>query len=350
MGLTNMISTIMNLAFDLLMNTCMYLIAISVVVGIISTLFSEFGFIALIDRILSKIMQPIYNLPGAASIGILSCYLSDNPAILTLADDDNFKALFKKYQLPSLTNLGTSYGMGLILTTTFAAMPIEGSAKAALIGNLGAIIGSIASVRMMQIFTKKTYGTVEFVGADGIKARPHGKRIVRDGSVGVRFFEALIDGGKSGLRMGVSIIPGVIGICSIVMILTNPSGPGGLYTGAAGEGVAFLPWLGDKLSFILNPLFGFTNPSSISIPITALGSAGAAMGMAGNLAAAGSINASDIAVFQAICMCWSGYLSTHVAMMDAIGAKELTSKAILSHTVGGVVAGVAAHLLYILIY
>mgnify|MGYP006924685256 FL=1 len=45
-------------------------------------------------------------------------------------------------------------------------------------------------------------------------------------------------------------------------------------------------------------------------------------------------------------MCWSGYLSTHVAMMDALGSKELTGKAILSHTIGGVAAGMAAHFLY----
>lgn len=34
--------------------------------------------------------------------------------------------------------------------------------------------------------------------------------------------------------------------------------------------------------------------------------------------------------------------------MDAIGAKELTGSAILSHTIGGIVAGVSAHLLFML--
>ena len=51
----------------------------------------------------------------------------------------------------------------------------------------------------------------------------------------------------------------------------------------------------------------------------------------------------------AMCMCMSGYLSTHVAMMDSLGCKKLTGKAILSHTIGGVLAGVFAHLLYSLI-
>ena len=48
-------------------------------------------------------------------------------------------------------------------------------------------------------------------------------------------------------------------------------------------------------------------------------------------------------------MCWSGYLSTHVGMMDALNARELTSKAILSHTIGGICAGVSAHFIFMII-
>ena len=47
-------------------------------------------------------------------------------------------------------------------------------------------------------------------------------------------------------------------------------------------------------------------------------------------------------------MCWSGYLSTHTAMLDALGYRKLTSKAILAHTVGGLVAGISAHWIYML--
>jgi len=54
-------------------------------------------------------------------------------------------------------------------------------------------------------------------------------------------------------------------------------------------------------------------------------------------------------VFTAMCMCWSGYLSTHVAMMDSLKSSELTGKAIISHTVGGLCAGVAANWIYKLI-
>jgi hypothetical protein len=39
----------------------------------------------------------------------------------------------------------------------------------------------------------------------------------------------------------------------------------------------------------------------------------------------------------------SGYLSTHVAMMDTLKCSHLTGKAILCHTIGGLCAGVAAN-------
>lgn len=343
MGPTNMLSTIMETAYRLLLDTCFYIMGISVLAGALSSLFSEFGFIALVDIILSKIMKPIYKLPGASSLGILNCYLSDNPAILTLADEDNFKKYFKKFQLPALCNLGTSFGMGLIVTTSMFALPVEGAVKASILGNLGAAVGSIVSVRIMLSFTKKHYGTEDMVEVKGLYDIPEGHRIVRTGSAGSRAIEAILEGGKRGVDMGLAIIPGVITICTLVMLLTNPMPKTG-YSGEIGQGVAFLPWLGEKLSFILNPIFGFTDDSFIAVPITALGSAGAALGVVKEFAQTGLVRSNDIAVFTAMCMCWSGYLSTHIAMMDALGTKEMTSSAIFSHTIGGLAAGFAAHI------
>ena len=40
-------------------------------------------------------------------------------------------------------------------------------------------------------------------------------------------------------------------------------------------------------------------------------------------------------MFTAIGMCWSGFLSTHTAMLDSLGYRDLTPKAILAHTVKG---------------
>lgn len=346
MGAINMIKTMMNTGYDLLMNVCFYLMAIAVLAGAISGIFSEFGVIALVNKILSKIMKPIYDLPGASSLGVLNCYLSDNPAILTFAHDDNFRRYFKKYQMPALTNLGTAFGMGLITTTTMMGMNVKGAVTSALIGNLGAVIGSIVSVRIMIYYCKKMYGTEDMVSIDSKIFIPENKRIIREGSIGSRFIQSLLDGGKVGIDMGMSIIPGVVIICTLVIMLTKGPSSSGLYTGAANEGVAFLPFIGEKLSFIINPLFGFSAPEAIAVPITALGSTGAAIGTVAKMAEASRVSANDIAVFTAICMCWSGYISTHIAMMDALGTKEATGKALISHTIGGLVAGISAHILY----
>ena len=92
------------------------------------------------------------------------------------------------------------------------------------------------------------------------------------------------------------------------------SGRGGAYTGAAYEGIAFLPWVGAKLNPVLKPLFGFTSPEAIAVPVTALGAAGASIGLILPMIRSGLAVGNDIAVFTAMCMCWSGYLSTHVAV------------------------------------
>ena len=55
---------------------------------------------------------------------------------------------------------------------------------------------------------------------------------------------------------------------------------------------------------------------------------------------------NDIAVFTAMCMCWSGYLSTHVSMMELLHSTRFTAKAILYHTISGLFAGVVANWLF----
>jgi hypothetical protein len=162
MGAVNMLSTLMNTAYELLMNTVFYIMAIAVLAGAIGSVLSEFGVIGLINTIVSPLMKPVYGLPGAASVGVMTTYLSDNPAILALADDKAFIRYFRKYQVPALTNIGTAFGMGAIITTFVIGLSVSGSTglvTAAIVGNVGAIIGSIVSTRLMLIFTKKEYGT-----------------------------------------------------------------------------------------------------------------------------------------------------------------------------------------------
>ena len=166
-------------------------------------------------------------------------------------------------------------------------------------------------------------------------------RQVREGSVMRRFLDALLEGGKSGVDVGMAIIPGVLVICSIVMLLTNRPGD-------AHPGVALIPWIAEKLNFLLLPLFGFSSAECLSVPLTSLGSAGAAIGLIPQLVQKGLAGTNDLAVFTAMCMCWSGYLSTHVAMMDALKSRELTAQAIISHTIGGLFGGISAHWFFLL--
>ncbi len=204
-----MFKIIVNTAHDLLINTVFFIMAMAVLSGAFSSLLSEFGVIELLNDVFKVFMRPLYNLPGASITGVLATYLSDNPAIISFSKDRNFTKYFKKYEIPALCNLGTSFGMGLVVTTFMISQGDE-YILPAIIGNIGSIIGSIVSVRNI-------------------------------------------------------------------------------------------------------------------------------------------ITPNDIAVFTAMGMYFSGYLSTHVGMMDTLGARSLTTKAIISHTIGGIVAGITSHFIFIII-
>lgn len=348
MGLANTLNTLMNTAYDLLVSTTLYIMAIAVIAGALSALFAEFGVIDLLNDMLSPLMKPLFGMPGASALGVVTTYMSDNPAILTLADDPDYRRYFKAYQIPALTNLGTSFGMGLIVTTFVLGLGHtagEHVGLAALCGNLGAVAGSIISTRLMLRATARMLGK-EAPAPTLPDMKP--KTIDEDAGSAIRIMNAIMDGGRKGVDLGLGIIPGVLIICTLVMMLTNGAAEGGVYTGAAYEGIAILPKIAEKLDFVLKPLFGFSSASGIAVPVTALGSAGAAMGMIPALLEKGLANCGDVAVFTAMCMCWSGYLSTHVSMMDVLHSTKFTGHAIISHTIGGICAGVAAHWLYVL--
>ena len=353
MGAVNMVNTLLNTAFALLMDTVFYIMAIAVIAGGLSGLLTEFGVVAVINKLISPLMKPVYGLPGAGIVGIVTTYLSDNPAILTLAEDNNFRRYFKKYQMPAINNLGTAFGMGLIVTAFVIGIKSSDGNNfvlSAVVGNAGAIIGSIVSVRLMLLKTKKVFGPDEMMDTRNTGyVISMNERVVREGSVGKRLLEALLEGGKAGVSTGLAIIPGVLLICTFVMMFTNGPSENGTFTGAAYEGIALLPEVAEKFDFIFNTLFGFTSSEALAVPITALGSAGAAIGIIPTLVSEGLATGNDVAVFTAMCMCWSGYLSTHVAMMDTLGFRKLTGHAILCHTIGGICAGISAHILYSII-
>ncbi len=346
MGSANFFKTLMSTAHDLLLNTVLFIMAVAVLTGAFAALLNEFGVIYWIHLLLDKLMKPLYNLPGIAAMGILSTYFSDNPAIIALAKDKSFISHFEKWQEPLLCNLGTAFGMGMIVSTFFIAQGGRAGVNlvpAVIVGNIATIIGSIVSVRLFSIWTKKKLGSVH-KEVENVNLK---HREIREGNAFERFLEAMLDGGKTGVDIGIGIIPGVLIISTLVMMLTfGPKDNSVGYQGLAYEGIALFDKIGKYLFWPLKILFGFDSPQLIAFPITCLGSTGAALALVPRFMEHGLIKPSDVAVFTAIGMTWSGYLSTHVGMMDALGYRYLTSKAILSHTIGGIVAGFSANLMY----
>ena len=378
MGLANLLNTIMRTSHDLLLNTVFYLMAICVITGAIGRLFVEFGVVKMLEIMLKPLMKPLFRLPGVAALGAVLTFLSDNPAIISLAQENEFRRYFKKFQLISLTNFGTAFGMGSLVLIFMVG---QGYFWQPLIGFFGAFVGCIVSTRLMQRSVIKAFPEYEHEEAAAMAAEQEAssaseKHIASEtekrgaeasgnmvaleeehekkgkgvkNSTFLRILNSMLDGGKSGVDVGIAIIPGVLIISTLVMILTFGPSPDGTYTGAAYEGIELLPKAAAKVSIIFEYLFGFGDPHLVAFPITALGAVGAALGLVPNFAAQGWIDGNAIAVFTAIGMCWSGYLSTHTAMLDSLGFRNLTSKAIGAHTIGGLVAALVAHWTFVLV-
>ena len=345
MGVSQMLNTIMNTAHDLLLNTVFYLMGVTVITGAIGKIFIEFGVVNLLEKILRPMMRPIFNLPGVASLGAVMTFLSDNPAIISLAQDKRFRQYFKKYQFISLTNFGTAFGMGLLV---IVFMMGQGFFAEPMIGFVGAMVGCVVSTRLMQRSVIKAYPNFAHEIACDEEIEDVEEQHKEEKSLFIRILNSLLDGGRTGVEVGLTIIPGVLIISTFVMILTFGTSAEGTYTGAAFEGVELLPWLAGKINFVFEWLFGFADPHLVAFPITALGAVGAALSLVPSFLANGWADGNAIAVFTAIGMCWSGYLSTHTAMLDSLGYRELTSRAIVAHTIGGLVAATTAHWLYML--
>ena len=300
MGVPNMLNTIMKTAHDLLLNTVFYLMAICVITGALGSIFVEFGVVNLLERILRPLMKPLFNLPGVASLGAVMTFLSDNPAIISLAKDKRFSSYFKKFQFISLTNFGTAFGMGLLV---IVFMISQGYFVEPFLGLVGAFIGCIVSTRLMQRFILKQHPEfAEEFAAVLSEEEMKEKEEVKETSMFTRILNSLLDGGKTGVDVGLSIIPGVLIISTLVMLLTFGTGDNGVYDGAAYEGIEFLPWLFGKINFIFDWLFGFGDPALMAFPITSLGAVGAALSLVPEFAAQNIIDGNAIAVFTAIGM------------------------------------------------
>ena len=348
MGSGNMLKTIMNTAHDLLLNTVFYLMGITVLTGALSKLMSEFGVVTLLERFLRPLMKPLYNLPGVAALGAVMTFLSDNPAIIALSKDKTFSAYFKKYQLISLTNFGTAFGMGFVVIITMIGY---GHLTGALVGLFGAFCGSVISTRLMQRSCLKTYPELDSPVQESVVQALQDDEVdvTRKDGIFMRFLNAILDGGKNGVELGLQIIPGVLIITTAVIMITFGAGPYGVYDGSSSQGVPILPWLAEKIHWVFEWLFGFEHMELIAFPMTALGAVGASLGLLPTFNAAGILDGNAIAVFTAIGMCWSGFLSTHTAMLDSLGYRKVISKAIGAHAIAGLCAGIIAHFLFLLV-
>jgi hypothetical protein len=344
MGVGNMLNTIMKTAHDLLMNTVFFIMGITVLSGALSKLLIEFGVVRLLEVAMAPLMRPLYNLPGVASLAGLMSFFSDNPVVINLSSDKNFSRYFRTHELISVTNFGTSFGMGMIV---IAFMTGLGYFSGAIIGLVGAFFGGVVATRLMQWFVKGKIPPERDFVPSGDEEKISFKT---EGSYFERFLNALLDGGKSGVQLGLAIIPGVLVISSVIMIITfKPVDPTIGYQGIAYEGVPVLPALANLFSGVFEVLYGFKHPELIAFPVTSLGAVGAALSLVKAFIAQGMIGTNEIAVFSAMGMCWSGFLSTHTAILDSLKFRSLTPKSLISQTIGGLFAGIVAHYIVVLL-
>ena len=352
MGFTNMLNTIMRTAHDLLLNTVFYLMAMCVLTGALSRIFSVFGVVDLLQKMLKPVLRPMFNLPGVSSAGALMTFLSDKPAIISVAKNPKFARYFKRYQHISLVNFAGSYAMGLLV---IIFMMGHGFYTEPLYGLVGAIIGSIIATRLMQRLILKEcpqYKDEDVVEKDGSEKKTPYETHPDDPrqTLFVRVLDALLDGGKSGVEVGLAIIPGVLIISTLVMTLTFGADPEtGTYTGEAYQGTELLTFLASKAGFVFQWLFGFNASELVAFPITALGTVGAALGLIPEMMSKGIIDSNAIAVFTAMGMCWSGFLSADAATLDSLGYRHFISRSFTCTFIGGIAAGIFTHWLYVLI-
>ena len=349
MGSANLLNSIMATAFDLLTNTVFFIMSITVLSGALAKLFIEFGVLRLVEYVLRPLMRPLYNLPGVAALASVMTFLSDNPAIMSIAHDKNFRSYFTDRELASLPNFGTAFGMGLIVVTYMTSL---GYFSAAMLGIAGAALGGVVATRLMQRLCRSEFPTLSDEQRRQREASADEGQIAfrSEGSFFERFLNSILEGGKSGVDLGLAIIPGVLIISTLVILINfGPKDPAVGYQGLAGEGVPVLPWVVGKMGFLFRWLFGFEHAELIAFPVTSLGSVGAALSLFPEFLKSGFIGGNEVAVCTGMGMCWSGFLSTYTAMYDALGMRRCLGRAIVSQVIGGVCAGTIAHFLWLLV-
>ncbi len=90
---------------------------IAVLAGALGAMLTEFGVVALINKLLSPLMGVLY---GCLALPPLESSQLTCLTILPFWPWQTIPACryFKRYQLPALTNLGTAFGMGAVITAS----------------------------------------------------------------------------------------------------------------------------------------------------------------------------------------------------------------------------------------
>lgn len=367
MGVQNMINTFMQTAYRLLMDTVFLTMAMTTLAGAFGRLLSEFGLNNLFNWVFRYFMKPLYGLPGISFLGAISTFLSENMAIIPFSRDIDFMRHLKASQVPLLCNLGTSFGMGLFIVTMLIGF---GYYKEAFVGLFGAFIGSIVSVRLMAFFlsrvskgdytpdTQKRLDELIEMAYDAEKVENENASEYRGDIVEIadkrgfieRFLSAIIDGGRYGVDIGLGMIPGVLVICSCLMILLMKMPVDG-FTGGAFEGVGLVPYIMNYCRPVMEPVLGLESDAGFGLTVACLGSASAAVSLLQKMNSIGiQLSSHEISVFAAFAILWSGFLATHVAVMDALGFRRFITVAVWSHMIAGGVAGLTANFLYKLLH
>ena len=111
MGGANMMQTMMATAYELLIDTVFNIMAIAVIAGALSGALSEFGVIALLNKAITPLMKPLYNLPGAASVGIMTTYFRQS-GNLGACRGSEFPQIFQEIPAPGTDQPGNSFWYG----------------------------------------------------------------------------------------------------------------------------------------------------------------------------------------------------------------------------------------------
>ena len=138
-----------------------------------------------------------------------------------------------------------------------------------LIGLFGAFVGCIVSTRLMQRKILKAYPQY----AEEQVCDPHEveeeEQKEEQKSLFLRTLNSLLDGGRTGVDIGIAIIPGVLIISTLVMMLTFGAGANGYDARRIRRRASAV--LANKIDFLFAWLFGFNDPHQVAFPITALG-------------------------------------------------------------------------------